>query len=66
MIMPETMKRAPAIRNGGIVSTANRMPRYVDPQMIYTAANAEAIFNREGEEDITDLTPALLNQNVVE
>ena len=26
-------KREPAIRNGGIVSTATRMPKYVEPQM---------------------------------
>jgi hypothetical protein len=32
-IAPATAKRAPAIRNGGSVSTAKRMKRYVDPQM---------------------------------
>jgi hypothetical protein len=27
------MKRAPALRSGGSVSTTMRMARYVDPQM---------------------------------
>ena len=37
---PAIAKRAPAIRSGGSVSTANRMARYVEPQTMYTAANA--------------------------
>ena len=37
---PAIAKRAPAMRSGGSVSTANRMARYVEPQMRYTAANA--------------------------
>src|SRR5215467_14003652 len=40
MINPAKTNRAPAIRNGGIVSMENRMPRYVDPQITYSAANA--------------------------
>ena len=32
-IPPAITNRTPAIRKGGIVSIANRMPRYVDPQM---------------------------------
>ena len=30
---PATRKRMPAMRNGGIVSIAKRMARYVEPQM---------------------------------
>src|SRR5206468_12414657 len=33
MITPAKTNRAPAIRNGGIVSMANRIPRYVEPQI---------------------------------
>src|SRR2546421_11302160 len=40
MIMPANTNRAPAIRNGGMVSMENRMPRYVEPQITYSAANA--------------------------
>src|SRR6266480_4837210 len=40
MISPANTNRAPAIRNGGIVSMANRMPRYVEPQIRYNAAKA--------------------------
>src|SRR6266513_4155301 len=40
MISPAKTNRAPAIRNGGIVSMANRIPRYVEPQITYSAANA--------------------------
>src|SRR5713101_2913495 len=40
MIKPARRNRVPAIRNGGIVSIANRMPRYVEPQIRYNAANA--------------------------
>jgi len=32
-MIPETKKRKPAIRKGGIVSTATRMPKYVLPQI---------------------------------
>src|ERR1043166_5141034 len=32
---PAVVCRSPAIRNGGIVSTPMRMPRYVEPQMTY-------------------------------
>jgi hypothetical protein len=39
-ILPDTRKRTLAINNGGMVSLAKRTPRYVEPQMIYTAANA--------------------------
>jgi hypothetical protein len=41
------MKRAPAIRNGGIVSTAYRIARYVEPHTTYTAANAAMMRDRE-------------------
>jgi hypothetical protein len=34
IIPPAMTKRTPAIRNGGSVSIANRMARYVEPQMI--------------------------------
>src|SRR4030042_3389302 len=34
---PETRKRIPADRKGGMVSMVNRMARYVDPQTIKTA-----------------------------
>jgi len=37
---PEIRNRTPAIRNGGMVSTAYLIARYVEPQMMYTAANA--------------------------
>ena len=40
MIMPANTNRAPAIRNGGIVSIENLIPRYVEPQITYNAANA--------------------------
>src|SRR6266513_5781383 len=40
MINPASTNRAPAIRNGGIVSIENRMPRYVEPQIRYNAAKA--------------------------
>src|SRR6266403_2859936 len=40
MIMPANTNRAPAIRNGGIVSIENLIPRYVEPQITYSAANA--------------------------
>jgi len=40
MITPAKTNRAPAIRNGGIVSIENRMPRYVEPQIRYSAAKA--------------------------
>src|SRR5882724_10080418 len=40
MITPANTNRAPAIRNGGIVSIENRMPRYVEPQIRYSAAKA--------------------------
>src|SRR6266516_7568404 len=40
MIMPANTNRAPAIKNGGIVSIENRMPRYVEPQIRYSAAKA--------------------------
>ena len=39
-IAPDTANRAPAMSRGGNVSTANRIARYVEPQMMYTAANA--------------------------
>src|SRR5204862_1156887 len=39
-IAPATRKRAAAIRCGGMVSIAKRIPRYVEPQIRYTAANA--------------------------
>jgi hypothetical protein len=32
-IKPERRKRTAAMRNGGVVSTANRIARYVDPQI---------------------------------
>jgi hypothetical protein len=32
-ISPDTRNRAPPMRNGGRVSTAKRMPRYVDPHI---------------------------------
>ena len=35
------------MRNGGIVSTAYRIARYVDPQTMYTAANAATTRDRE-------------------
>ena len=35
-------KRLPAMSNGGIVVTAKRIARYVEPQTTYTAANAAA------------------------
>jgi hypothetical protein len=37
--------------NGGMVSIANRIARYVDPQMRYTAANAARSLVRETELD---------------
>ena len=37
---PASMKRTPAMRNGGMLSIAMRIVRYVDPQIRYTAANA--------------------------
>src|SRR6267143_5352243 len=40
MISPANTNRAPAIKNGGIVSMANRMPRNVEPQIRYSAANS--------------------------
>src|SRR5262245_48666888 len=40
IIRPANTNRAPAIRNGGIVSIENLIPRYVDPQIRYSAANA--------------------------
>src|SRR5213078_3130722 len=40
MIMPANTNRAPAIRNGGIVSIENLIPRYVEPQIRYSAAKA--------------------------
>src|SRR5262245_32791701 len=40
IMIPANTNRAPAIRNGGIVSMENRMPRYVEPQITYNAANA--------------------------
>src|SRR5215510_8823595 len=43
MIMPANMNRAPAIKNGGIVSMEKRIPRYVEPQIRYSAANAMII-----------------------
>ena len=33
-ITPASMNRAPAMRRGGSVSTANLMARYVDPQIV--------------------------------
>jgi hypothetical protein len=33
MIIPAIRNRAPAIRNGGIVSIAKRIPRKVEPQI---------------------------------
>jgi hypothetical protein len=40
IMIPAKTNRAPAIRNGGIVSIENRMPRYVEPQITYNAVNA--------------------------
>lgn len=37
---PATMKRVPAMKNGGRDSITMRMARYVEPQMMYRAANA--------------------------
>ena len=47
-ILPDTRKRTLAISNGGIVSLAKRTPRKVDPQMMYTAANALMSLMGEG------------------
>src|SRR6266516_1971608 len=40
MIRRAATNLAPAIRNGGIVSMANRIPRKVEPQIRSSAANA--------------------------
>src|SRR5687768_7989647 len=39
-IAPEIRNRSEACMNGGIVSTAKRIARYVDPQTIYSASKA--------------------------
>jgi hypothetical protein len=54
--------RVPAMKKGGISVTPIRIARYVDPQMIYTAAKAAANCAREaaggadplGERSFTD------------
>ena len=43
-IVPENRKRIPADKNGGMVSTVNRIARYVEPQTVYTASKATQIF----------------------
>src|SRR5215216_4680556 len=43
-IAPEIKKRMDACRNGGMVSTANRIARYVEPQTIYSANSAIQTF----------------------
>src|ERR671936_2724865 len=48
IIKPARKNRAPAIRNGGIDWIAKRMPRYVEPQIRYNAANAITTRNRFG------------------
>ncbi|GAB3303071.1 hypothetical protein GCM10027348_30580 [Hymenobacter tenuis] len=45
----------PAISKGGIESIAKRMPRYVEPQIIYTAAKASNKETRVGEEAGVDM-----------
>ncbi len=39
-ITPEIKKRIPAERNGGMLSTAKRIARYVEPQTMYSASKA--------------------------
>jgi hypothetical protein len=39
-ITPDMRKRMDACRNGGMVSTENRIARYVEPQTIYNASKA--------------------------
>src|SRR6185436_2812734 len=39
-IAPEIRKRNDACMNGGMVSTANRIARYVEPHTMYSASNA--------------------------
>src|SRR5688572_6733171 len=43
-IAPEIKNLSPACINGGMVSTANRIARYVDPQTIYSASKAIQTF----------------------
>src|SRR5262245_49628592 len=45
--MPAIECRIPAIKNGGSVSMPMRMPRYVEPQRTYTAANARTSCDRD-------------------
>src|SRR5215210_463765 len=43
---PASTKRVPAIRYGGMSSTATLIARYVMPQKTYTQKKASAIFHR--------------------
>src|SRR5947208_13242659 len=43
MITPAIRNRVPAIKNGGTVSIAKRIPREVEPQIRYRAAKATII-----------------------
>ncbi len=38
--IPTAVKRSPAAKSGGIVSPASSMPRYVEPQTMYTVHSA--------------------------
>ena len=50
--MPAIRNRLEAIQNGGKVSMATLMAKYVEPQSTYTAAKAMAIRRRLGRESI--------------
>jgi hypothetical protein len=43
-IAPDIRKRIEACRNGGMVSTAKRIARYVEPQTIYNDIKASQSF----------------------
>ena len=45
---PATMKREPIWKNGGKLTKAKRIAKYVDPHTRYTAASAAAIRVVEG------------------
>ncbi len=47
-ISPASTKRIAAMRNGGIVSTAIAIPRYVEPQTTYSTSMPSQIAPRSG------------------